>query len=214
MCAELTYSSANVFFTCAKNLRIVVEQLEQQSASEPSCLTSHRQSFYLASLGEVFEKMLDYLMTPALSSLTERTYIQLFHFLAMFNESKVEPKLSAGLFQLVCSESCGLLNLSTMCGYSLMNRLLEHDQEHKWLHYLDDNGFLSCLVKSLSNSGNQLLEELFRSELNNNQVVFIFESKVALLMRVAKSSVGAHLLLKNDLVQPLSLHRLRSTQEV
>ena len=208
VCAELTYSSANVLFTCAKNLRIVVEQLERQSASEPSGLTSQRQSFYLASLGEVFEKMLDYLMTPALSSLTVRTYIyaSLVHFLALFNESKVEPKLCAGLFKLVCSDSCeGLLNLSTMCGYSLMNRLLEHDQEHKWLHYLDDNGFLSCLVKSLSNSDNQLLEELFRSELSNDQVVYIFESKVALLMRVAKSSAGAHLLLKNDLVSSLCL---------
>ena len=78
---------------------------------------------------------------------------------------------------------------------------MEFDYEFKWLRYIDTNGYLACICNTISSTDNQLLEELFHSELKNDKIIYVFESKLALLMTISKSQEGASLLLKNDLIK-------------
>lgn len=66
--------------------------------------------------------------------------------------------------------------------------------------YISSNGYLSCIINTISNTDNQLLEELFHSELKNDKIIYIFESKLAFFLSISKTAEGAQLLLKNDLV--------------
>jgi hypothetical protein len=66
--------------------------------------------------------------------------------------------------------------------------------------YISSNGYLSCIINTISNTDNQLLEELFHSELKNDKIIYIFESKLAFFLCISKTAEGAQLLLKSDLV--------------
>ncbi len=90
-----------------------------------------------------------------------------------------------------------------MMGYSILNKILKFDTDHKWLKFINDNGYLSCIINTISNTDNQLLEELFHSESNNDKIIYIFESKLSFLLSISKSSQGSQLLLKNDLIGKL-----------
>lgn len=64
-----------------------------------------------------------------------------------------------------------------MMGLSLLNCLFDLDRQNTWLRYVNDNGFLSCIVNSLQ-SDNALLEECFHTDTKNNKVIFVFETKM------------------------------------
>ena len=62
-------------------------------------------------------------------------------------------------------------------GLSLLNCLFDLDRQNTWLRYVNDNGFLACIVNSLQ-SDNALLEECFHTDTKNNKVIFVFETKM------------------------------------
>lgn len=88
-------------------------------------------------------------------------------------------------------------------GFSILNKILKFDIDHKWLKFINDNGYLSCIINTISDTDNQLLEELFHSESNNDKIIYIFESKLAFLLSISTSVQGSQCLLKNDLITKL-----------
>ena len=90
-----------------------------------------------------------------------------------------------------------------MMGFSILNKILKFDIDHKWLKFINDNGYLSCIINTISDTDNQLLEELFHSESNNDKIIYIFESKLAFLLSISTSVQGSQCLLKNDLITKL-----------
>ena len=90
-----------------------------------------------------------------------------------------------------------------MMGYSILNKILKFDIDHKWLKFINDNGYLSCIISTIANTDNQLLEELFHSESNNDKIIYIFESKLAFLLSISATAQGSQFLLKNDLITKL-----------
>ena len=220
---ELTYPVASIMFTLVKNLRDVIEQMTRLQAANETLKLLQKQQFF--SICEIFSKLLEYLLSSSLTSFNVRTflYATLLNFFMIFDikledaankkiasmcnefeEEYIYKKLNksyAALFKIICSDSCeGLLNLSTMMGFSILNKMIEFDYECKWLRYIDTNGYLACICNTISSTDNQLLEELFHSELKSDKIIYVFESKLALLMTISKSPEGASLLLKNDLI--------------
>jgi hypothetical protein len=88
-------------------------------------------------------------------------------------------------------------------GLSLLNNLLELDRQNVWLRYINDNGYLGCIVNSLQNDNN-LLKECFHSDSKNHKVIYVYEAKMALLISIAKMPQGAQLLFNNNLITVLS----------
>lgn len=153
---ELTYSVASILFTLVKNLRDVIEQMTKLQTTNETLKLFQKQQFF--NISEIFGKLVDYLLDSSLTSYNVRTflYATILNFFMIFeinledSESKTIASLCnefeeecifkklnknyVSLFKLICSDSCeGLLNLSTMMGFSLMNKIMEHDYEQKWL---------------------------------------------------------------------------------
>ncbi len=60
---------------------------------------------------------------------------------------------------------------------SILNNLLELDKQNAWLKYIDDNGYLACIINSIQ-SNNQLLEECFHSEASDRKIIFLYETRM------------------------------------
>jgi hypothetical protein len=60
---------------------------------------------------------------------------------------------------------------------SILNNLLELDKQNAWLKYIDDNGYLACIINSIQ-SNNQLLEECFHSETSDRKIIFLYETRM------------------------------------
>ena len=88
---------------------------------------------------------------------------------------------------------------------SLLNKLVQSDMhKHKWAQELNDNGYLACLISAVAKNDNQALEEWFLSGISNEKFIYLFESKISLLLSIANSPVGAEILLKNNIIKALS----------
>lgn len=93
-----------------------------------------------------------------------------------------------------------------MMGISLLTKIIELDggNNHKWIKYLSDTGYIKCLVNSIPNTDNQLLEESFHTQTKNEKAIYIFESKLALFVSIANTQFGADVLIKSGFVTALS----------
>lgn len=91
-------------------------------------------------------------------------------------------------------------------GLSLLNKIIQLAEGHqqKWLNGISDNGYIKCIINSIAKTDNQLLEECFVSGISNEKIIYIFETKISLLITIANDSYGAKLLLKNQLLDVLS----------
>lgn len=109
------------------------------------------------------------------------------------------------LLRILCTDSCEGLNIVTMMGLTLLNKIIDLDPSNpKWLKYLNDNGYINCIINTIRNTDNELLEESFNSQTSNDKVIFIFETKLALFATIAKIPYGAEILIKNGLISCLS----------
>jgi hypothetical protein len=62
-------------------------------------------------------------------------------------------------------------------GLSLLNSMLDLDRQEAWLRYINDNGYLGCIINSLQ-TDNGLLEECFHSDSKNHKVIYVYETKM------------------------------------
>ena len=67
-----------------------------------------------------------------------------------------------------------------MMSLSILNNLLELDKQNAWLKYIDDNGYLACIINSIQ-SNNQSLEECFHSEVSDRKIIFLYETRMVIL---------------------------------
>lgn len=89
-------------------------------------------------------------------------------------------------------------------GLSLLNKIIDMDSNNsKWIKSISDNGYLTCVINTITNTDNQLLEESFHSQIKNDKIFYIFETKIALFLSISKSSFGSELLIKNGLINSL-----------
>jgi nuclear pore complex protein Nup205 len=91
-------------------------------------------------------------------------------------------------------------------GLSLLTKIIELDgaNNHKWIKHLNETGYIKCLVNSIANSDNKLLEESFGTPAKNEKAIYLFESKLALFTAIAGSQFGADCLLKSGLITTFS----------
>ena len=67
-----------------------------------------------------------------------------------------------------------------MMSLSILNNLLELDRQNSWLKYIDDNGYLTCIINSIQ-SNNQQLEECFHSESSDRKIIFLYETRMVMV---------------------------------
>ncbi|KAJ3596682.1 hypothetical protein NHX12_003086 [Muraenolepis orangiensis] len=106
------------------------------------------------------------------------------------------------LMEVVCRDACDGHEIGRMLALAVLDRILSIDRQSQWLVYLCNSGYLRVLVESLRQDDGAL-QSLLTPQPPLLKPLYIYESKMALLTRVAKTSEGAVELLRCGLVVQL-----------
>uniref|UniRef100_A0A8B9L911 Nucleoporin 205 n=1 Tax=Astyanax mexicanus TaxID=7994 RepID=A0A8B9L911_ASTMX len=106
------------------------------------------------------------------------------------------------LMEVVCRDACDGHEIGRMLALAVLDRVLSIDRQSQWLVYLCNSGYLRVLVESLRQD-DAALQTLLMPQPPLLKPLYIYESKMALLTRVAKTAQGAVELLCCGLVAQL-----------
>ncbi|XP_066540333.1 nuclear pore complex protein Nup205 [Hoplias malabaricus] len=106
------------------------------------------------------------------------------------------------LMEVVCRDACDGHEIGRMLALAVLDRVLSIDRQSQWLVYLCNSGYLRVLVESLRQD-DVALQTLLIPQPPLLKPLYIYESKMALLTRVAKTAQGAVELLCCGLVAQL-----------
>ncbi|XP_068168784.1 nuclear pore complex protein Nup205 isoform X1 [Antennarius striatus] len=106
------------------------------------------------------------------------------------------------LMEVVCRDACDGHEISRMLALAVLDRILSIDRQNQWLVYICNSGYLRSLVESLRQD-DVALQSLLTPQPPLLKPLYIYESKMALLTRVAKTGQGAVELLRSGLVAQL-----------
>ncbi|KAM3870428.1 nuclear pore complex protein Nup205 isoform 2-T2 [Diretmus argenteus] len=106
------------------------------------------------------------------------------------------------LMEVVCRDACDGHEIGRMLALAVLDRILSIDRQSQWLVYVCNSGYLRVLVESLRQD-DAALQSLLTPQPPLLKPLYIYESKMALLTRVAKTGQGATELLRCGLVSQL-----------
>ncbi|XP_026221374.1 nuclear pore complex protein Nup205 [Anabas testudineus] len=107
------------------------------------------------------------------------------------------------LMEVVCRDACDGHEISRMLALAVLDRILSIDRQNQWLVYVCNSGYLRSVVESLRQD-DIALQTLLTPQPPLLKPLYIYESKMALLTRVAKTAQGAVELLRCGLVAQLT----------
>lgn len=82
-----------------------------------------------------------------------------------------------------------------MLALSCLDKLIELDPHSSWVSFLSGRGYLKHFIDSLLDSDGQL-ESMLHASPESLRPLYVYESKMALLCRVASTRTGAEMLLE------------------
>ncbi|XP_076125635.1 nuclear pore complex protein Nup205 [Alosa pseudoharengus] len=106
------------------------------------------------------------------------------------------------LMEVVCRDACDGHEIGRMLALAVLDRILSIDRQSQWLLFVCNSGYLRVLVESLRQD-DAALQTLLCPQPPLLKPLYIYESKMALLTRVAKHVQGAVELLRCGLVAQL-----------
>ncbi|XP_040294299.1 nuclear pore complex protein Nup205 isoform X3 [Bufo bufo] len=105
----------------------------------------------------------------------------------------------AALMEVICRDSCDGREIGRMLALALLDRIVCVDKQQQWLVYLCNSGYLQALVDSLAQD-DVILQNLLNPQPPLLKALYIYESKMAFLTRVAKGQQGALELLRSGVI--------------
>ncbi|XP_051513137.1 nuclear pore complex protein Nup205-like isoform X2 [Myxocyprinus asiaticus] len=106
------------------------------------------------------------------------------------------------LMEVVCRDACDGHEIGRMLALAVLDKVLSIDRQCQWLLYLCNSGYLRVLVENLRQD-DVALQTLLTPQPPLLKPLYIYESKMALFTRVAKTAEGATELLRCGLVGQL-----------
>lgn len=100
------------------------------------------------------------------------------------------------IVDILCHDCTGGHDVCKMLALSCIDMLLDIDSMVNFIQFISRRGYLAHLVDSLQKTDDQLCRVL-ESVPENMKALYVYESKMAMLGRVASSHVGAELLLEH-----------------
>ncbi|XP_006633765.1 nuclear pore complex protein Nup205 [Lepisosteus oculatus] len=106
------------------------------------------------------------------------------------------------LMEVVCRDACDGHEIGRMLALAVLDRIISIDKQYQWLMYMSNSGYLRVLVESLQQD-DLALQSVLTPQPPLLKPLYIYESKMALFTRVAKTGQGAVELLRCGLVARL-----------
>lgn len=117
-----------------------------------------------------------------------------FSKLQQENMATIE-KYGAALMEVICRDACDGHEIGRMLALALLDRIVSVDRYNQWLTFLCSSGYLKVLVDSLAQD-DIMLQSMLSPQPPLLKGLYIYESKMAFLTRVAKNPQGALELLR------------------
>lgn len=100
-----------------------------------------------------------------------------------------------GVVDVMCHDGTGGHDMCKMLALSCLDKLIELDPHSSWVSFLSGRGYLKHFIDSLLDSDGQL-ESMLHASPESLRPLYVYESKMALLCRVASTRTGAEMLLE------------------
>ncbi|CAL1531629.1 unnamed protein product, partial [Lymnaea stagnalis] len=102
-------------------------------------------------------------------------------------------------------DACDGHHVGRMLAFSVLDTIISMDRQHAWLGFLCGRGYLQHLVDSLASEDNSQLLAILSPQPPNLRALYIFQSKMSLLTRIALTGEGASILLHGGALEKLSV---------
>ncbi|XP_048463946.1 nuclear pore complex protein Nup205 [Rhincodon typus] len=109
----------------------------------------------------------------------------------------------ASLMEVVCRDACDGHEIGRMLALAVLDRIVAIDKHQQWLYYLANSGYLKTLTDSLIQD-DAILQSMLSPKPPLLKALYLYESKMAFLTRVAKNHHGALELLTAGIIVRLS----------
>ena len=137
---------------------------------------------------------------------------------AKFKRANLETIVSFGgdnFLDVVCRDTVSGHDIRRMLALSVIDELVRLDARGTWTHYMSNQGYLRHIVESLASEDEALLGLLGGSDDDgggpNMKSLYTYESKMAMLTRLAATVAGAELLLESGLMLRYFLRSVMET---
>ncbi|KAF6214486.1 hypothetical protein GE061_009229 [Apolygus lucorum] len=156
---------------------------EKSDLRKKSCLDQSRRSDYVT--------MLDATVTGHGGVITDR--------------SNIDVILAQGerLVDMLCHDCSTSHDICKMLALSCLDMIVEIDAATTWTSVLSSRGYLKYIIDSLLDMDKHLIQ-LLSNNVKNLKPLYVYESKMALLCRVASTKIGAEMLLDQNALSCLS----------
>lgn len=109
----------------------------------------------------------------------------------------------ASLMEVVCRDACDGHEIGQMLALAVLDRIVAIDQHQQWLYYLTNSGYLKALADSLAQD-DAILQSMLSTKPPLLKALYLYESKMAFLTRVAKIQPGTEGILTAGVIVRLS----------
>lgn len=117
---------------------------------------------------------------------------------------KVISNFGEGLADALCHDCTGGHDVCRMLALSCMDVLIELDPFTSWVAFLSARGYLQHLIDSLLDTDDELVEICANDRISTLRPLYVYESKLVLLSRIASTRDGAILLIEQNAINCLS----------
>ena len=101
---------------------------------------------------------------------------------------------------VVCRDAVSGHEIRMMLALSLLDELICLEGRGAWLYYLSKQGYLRHIIESLVSEDNQLANLVNSRPDDHLKALYTYETKMALLTRVASTATGSEMLLESSLM--------------
>ncbi|XP_002740701.1 nuclear pore complex protein Nup205 [Saccoglossus kowalevskii] len=105
--------------------------------------------------------------------------------------------------EMVCRDSCDGHDVGKMLAISVLDTIISFDKHQRWLSFLTSKGYLRHIMESILQD-DETLQNTLKPLPEPLKALYIYESKMSLLTRLAKSPGGAQELLHSAVMNKLS----------
>lgn len=107
------------------------------------------------------------------------------------------------LLEIICHDCIVGHDVCRMSALACMNLILDVDPTSMFLNFIAHHGYLAHIIESLMKSDNELMKALHNVP-ENIKSLYVYEGKMAMLLRMANTHTGAAMLLSHRLLEVLS----------
>jgi len=107
------------------------------------------------------------------------------------------------LLDILARDACSGHEVRRMLAFSVLEEIVLMDRQCYCTRFLSERGFIKHIIESLLKDETGLINLLTKAD-GNIRDLYVYESKIGLLSRVATSPLGAELLLQAGLINRLS----------